>query len=299
LFTIRGGGVERVYGPEGSFIEENNSLALAVIVVIPLLNYVRLTVKRRWVGPSMLAAMALCAFSALGSQSRGALLAIAGMAVVLWWRGKSKVLGLIGLLMLGATLLAFMPEKWEARMNTIMTYEQDSSAQGRINAWAMAWNLVKDRPLVGGGFDMYNPTTFARWAPDPLKIHSSHSIYFQVLGEHGFPGFLMYMLLGVLTWRLCARIRTDARGKADWEWAYWLASMTQVSLFGFAVGGAFLNLAYWDMPYNMMVALVLTRVLMERQLVKTEERPSGPARHANGRLVTGSSAASAAKLSRR
>ena len=219
LFTIRGGGVERVYGPEGSFIEENNSLALAVIVIIPLLNYVRHTVKRRWVGPGMLAAMALCAFSALGSQSRGALLALEGMALLLWWRGKSKVLGLVGILMVGAALLAFMPAKWEARMNTIATYEQDSSAQGRLNAWAMALNLVKDRPLVGGGFDMYNPSTFARWAPDPLKIHSSHSIYFQVLGEHGFPGLLMYLMMGILTWRLSARIRADARGKPDWEWA--------------------------------------------------------------------------------
>jgi hypothetical protein len=34
--------------------------------------------------------------------------------------------------------------------------------------------------------------------------------------------------------------------------------MTQVSLTGYFVGGMFLNLAYWDMPYFLMIALVVT-----------------------------------------
>jgi probable O-glycosylation ligase (exosortase A-associated) len=276
IFTLRGGGAERVWGPEGSFIADNNALALAVILCVPLLNYVRLTVKRKWIAPLMLGAMMLCAFSALGSQSRGAFLAIGAMGAMLWWRGKAKVLGLVGILLAGAALLAFMPAKWEQRMNTITTYESDGSAQGRLNSWAMALNLVKDRPLVGGGFDLYAKTAFAKWAPDPLQVRSSHSIYFQVLGEHGFPGFFMYLLLGILAWRLAAWVRKHARGEPDWDWAYWFASMSQVSMVGFAVGGAFLNLAYWDMPYNITVALVLIRVLMEKELVRSGARKLQP-----------------------
>jgi hypothetical protein len=42
--------------------------------------------------------------------------------------------------------------------------------------------------------------------------------------------------------------------------------MIQVSLVGYFVGGAFLSLAYYDVPYNLLVALVLTRVLIEKEV---------------------------------
>ena len=60
---------------------------------------------------------------------------------------------------------------------------------GRINSWHMAFNVANDRPLVGGGFELYTPKTFARYAPNPEAIHSAHSVYFQILGEHGYVGF--------------------------------------------------------------------------------------------------------------
>jgi probable O-glycosylation ligase (exosortase A-associated) len=266
IFTLTGGGMERVYGPEGSFIQENNSLALATIMCIPLLYYVRMTVADWRIRLGMLAAMGLCAVSALGSHSRGGFLALGGMAVLLWWRSKNKVIGLILLALSLPGIGMLMPEKWETRMESIVEYEQDSSAMGRINTWIMALNLVRDRPLVGGGFDMYTPSTFARWGPDPLAVHAAHSIYFQMLGEHGIPGLVLYLLLGMFTWRTATWIRREARKRPEYQWAFWLASMTQVSIGGFAVGGAFLSLAYFDVPYNLMVALVLTKCLMQREL---------------------------------
>jgi hypothetical protein len=42
--------------------------------------------------------------------------------------------------------------------------------------------------------------------------------------------------------------------------------MIQVSLIGFAVGGAFLSLLYFDVPYYLMAAMVATRVLVEKEL---------------------------------
>ena len=39
-------------------------------------------------------------------------------------------------------------------------------------------------------------------------------------------------------------------------WARDLASMIQVALVGFWVGGSFLGLAYWDYPYILAIVLV-------------------------------------------
>jgi len=137
---------------------------------------------------------------------------------------------------------------------------------GRINAWHMAYNLALDRPLVGGGFHIYDAMVFQLYAPNPDDIHAAHSIYFQTLGEHGFVGLFLYLLLGVLTWRTGAWIVRNARPHEDLRWAADLAAMTQVSLLGFAVGGAFLSLVYFDVPYYLMAGLVVTRRVVEAEL---------------------------------
>jgi hypothetical protein len=54
--------------------------------------------------------------------------------------------------------------------------------------------------------------------------------------------------------------------------------MTQVSLVGYFVGGAFLSLAYYDVPYNLVVALVLTRVLVEREVRSLQQQEGAPVR---------------------
>jgi probable O-glycosylation ligase (exosortase A-associated) len=168
-------------------------------------------------------------------------------------------------------LFAFMPEKWESRMSTIQTYQSDESAMGRINAWYMTFNLAVDRPLVGGGFQIYEPVLFHRYAPNPDDLHAAHSIYFQVLGEHGFAGLAIYLLLGFLTWRSGSWIIRNTQGREDLKWAMNLAKMLQVSLIGFAVGGAFLSLLYFDVPYYLMAAIVATRKLVERELAKSPQ----------------------------
>jgi probable O-glycosylation ligase (exosortase A-associated) len=266
LFTITGGGVDKVYGPGGSFIEENNSLALAVIMTIPLLRFLQTQVTNVWLKRGLLLSMVGCGFSALGSQSRGALIGIAAMLVLFWLKSRNKSVTLVLLAALVPFAIAFMPDSWEKRMRTIETYEEDASAMGRINTWRMAINVAADRPLTGGGFEMYNPSTFARYAPNPNDIHAAHSIWFQVLGEHGWVGLGLFLLLGILAYRNASWIIRKTKDLKEWRWASEMARMIQVSLVGYGVGGAFLSLAYYDVPYYLIAALVLTRKLVEKEL---------------------------------
>ena len=265
LFTLKNAGTFKVLGPEGTFIEGNNEIALAIIIVIPLMWYLFEVTSTRWIKFGLVAAMVLSALAALGSYSRGALVAISAMSVAIWWYSKRKALLGSLLLVAGPLLVAFMPSLWEARMATISNYEVDSSAMGRINAWRMAWNLATDHPFFGGGFDIYNAAIFDQYAPVPTDIHAAHSIYFQVLGEHGFVGFFLWLLIWWFTWRTAAWIRRNSTLSGETRWAYHLAAMSQVSLIGFFVGGAFLSLAYFDLPYYIMVALVATKWILERE----------------------------------
>lgn len=265
LFTIKNGGAERVWGPPGGFIEGNNELAVALVMAIPLMNYLRLVATRPWVRHGLLLLMLLTAVSALGSQSRGAFLAVSAMCLVLWFRSERKVMTGIfgGLAALAVT--AIMSSSWEQRMSTIADYEQDHSAMGRIEAWKMTINLASHN-ILGGGFDIYRPEIYARYAPEALQQQGAHSIYFSVLGEHGYLGLFLFLMIWVMAFRTAGQIRRDAKKREETAWLHPLASMCQVSLIGYLVGGAFLALAYFDLPYNILVILVVSlRWLQEKQ----------------------------------
>ena len=271
LFTIATGGSYRVFGPDYSYIADNNHMALAIIMTVPLFRYLQLQSANRWVRRGCVLAMFLCVAAALGSQSRGALLAIGAMSSFLWLKSRNKAM--IGIILVLAVPLVFlvMPESWTSRMNTIKTYDQDESALGRINAWWMAWNLALDRFPIGGGFAVYELDVFARYAPIP-EPRAAHSIYFQVLGEHGFGGLFLFMTIWGLAWICANAILRKARDRKDLEWARDLAAMSQVSLIGYLVGGAFLSLSYFEVPYYIVVLLVVLRRIVDAE-VAARPRP--------------------------
>ncbi|MBN8507259.1 MAG: putative O-glycosylation ligase, exosortase A system-associated [Burkholderiales bacterium] len=273
-FTLVTAGSYRVWGPAETFIAENNAFAVAIVMTIPLVRFLQLQLESRWGRRAMTALMILLAASALGSQSRGALLAVVAMSMLLWWRlGRRRLLGLMVMAVVGAALIAFMPETWEARMSTINTYEEDQSAMMRIAAWWVAWGIGFDYPL-GVGFLAARPELFMKYSPyvhiagDRTPV--AHSIYFQTLGHHGFVGLGIFLAMWISSWRVASAIRRQARNHSQAGWCHDLASMSQVSFVGYFVGGAFLDLAYFDLPYNLLVILVLTRAWLQRQGWKTE-----------------------------
>ncbi len=270
LFTVLTGGGQRVWGPPGGFIEGNNEVGLALVMVIPLMNYLRVVTTRRWVRNSLAVLMLFTAIAVLGTQSRGAFLAISVMGLVLWLRSKEKALAAVVIGLTGLVLTAFMPASWEERMQTIGATNQDASVMGRINAWQMTFHLANDRPL-GGGFWIYTRDIFGKYAPVPDDVHAAHSIYFQILGEHGWLGLLLFLLVGAFTFATAAKIRKQARKREDAQWLYHLAGMMQVSMIGYAVGGAFLSLAYFDLPYDLMVIVVVGLRWLQDESRVTEE----------------------------
>ena len=163
-------------------------------------------------------------------------------------------------------LIPFMPESWHNRMDSIATYEEDASAMGRINAWYAAFYLAKDR-FMGGGFDGINSLDiFQTYAPNPLNYHDAHSIYFEVLGDHGFVGLGLFLLMALLVWKMASGVIKDTEKREDLQDFNSLAKMLQVSLIAYLTGGLFLGLAYFDLYYILIVLVLLSRYLVDQQL---------------------------------
>lgn len=272
LFTILTGGSYRVYGPPDSWVADNNAFAVALIVVIPLMRFLQMQLDKAWQKQVMGAAALLCTAAALGSQSRGALLAISAMALLLWWRGRNRLKGGVVILAVAVALVSFMPDSWFERMNTIKTYEEDGSAQGRLSAWKVAIGLANDY-FTGVGFSTGLSEYFYKYANVQHGGVVAHSIYFEVLGQHGYVGLAIFLAIGISAWRAAAQVRKKAAKIPEAQWCVQLAGMCQVSLLGYAVGGAFLTLAFYDLPYYVLAIAVLTRQWVERRGWETDDLP--------------------------
>jgi probable O-glycosylation ligase (exosortase A-associated) len=272
IFTIVHGGVYRVQGPSSTFIGGNNELGLAMAMTVPLLYYCGRQSSRLWLRLGLFTTMVLSAVAAIGTQSRGALLGMTAMGVMFWLKSRQKFAIAFYAAIAILLVLAIMPPEWYQRLSTIRTYDEDQSAMGRINAWWMAWNLAKSR-LLGGGFETFQYGMFQLYAPDPGDYRDVHSIYFEVLGEHGFVGLGLFLLLAAFTWLSASRLIRATKAIPEMRWLGELAAVVQVSMLAYATAGAFLGMAYFDYYYNLVLIIIVGRVILERHLA--ERSPAG------------------------
>ena len=147
-------------------------------------------------------------------------------------------------------------------MGTIETYDEDASAMGRIEAWTLAWQVATSN-FMGGGFD----------ALVVLGSRDVHSIYFEVLSEHGFVGLFLFLSILAFTWLSAGWIIRRAKKHADLKWAENLARMLQVSGVAYCTSGAFLGLAYFDFIYLLVAITVATRQLVAQHIAGLEPVP--------------------------
>jgi probable O-glycosylation ligase (exosortase A-associated) len=295
VWTVLTGGGGRVWGPPGGMLQGNNELAVALVMLMPFLYYLQGSVTQRWGRYLIAFFMVATAFAILGSQSRGALLALVAMLFFLGLKGKHPVRTSVVMLALGALVIGFMPESWTARMDTIDAYQQDSSAMSRVWAWKTMYAAALDRPIVGVGFGADSAAVYSDYAPQTAefqqfegRVFVAHSIYFQMLGEHGFVGLGLFLLLGLTTWWTAGRLARKTRDDPEFgPWMPLLMRMTQVSLIGYAVGGAFLSLAYLDLPYYIVGYVVICDALVrQRARALTGQPAAAPAPYASQPVVS-------------
>ena len=261
VFTLVTGGGYYVRGPLGSFISGNNEIGMALVMTVPLLYYCSQTATRRFLRWGFLSAVFLTIVATLGTQSRGALVGLCAMGFVFWLKARHKFQIAALIVLTAAVLVPFMPESWFERMSTIRDFEQDRSALGRINAWEMAFNMARAE-LFGGGFESFQAAEFAKYSPVAMLTFDAHSIYFEVLGEHGFPGLAFFLLIAGTTWRSASKIIRAYKEDPELKWLCDLMAMTQVSMVAYLVAGAFLGLAYFDYFYNLVLIVVIAKDLV-------------------------------------
>jgi probable O-glycosylation ligase (exosortase A-associated) len=216
----------------------------------------------------LLAAMVLTLLATVGSYSRGALLGLVAVALMMWLRSQQKIVSGVILAVGLAGAITFMPAEWTGRMEGITAYQEDASATDRLVLWEISAKLAAARPLTGSGFTgPYNRAVVDTVAPGG-PARAVHSIWFELLGEHGFPTFFVWVGLTVAGLLSAMRLVRITRGRDDLRWAHDLGRMGQVSIVAYMVSGTFLSLSYWDFYWTLLAAIGAALVLAKRALAE-------------------------------
>jgi len=267
IWAISTGGHNQVLGPPDSFISGNTEIGLALNMVIPLLFYLRRQETRTWLRRLLLAMALFSMVASLITYSRGALLGLLVILPLLFLKSRAKLLILPLLVVAALVGPSVMPSNWTERMETIETYDQDISANQRLNSWWVAYQLAKDSPVLGGGFRTFSMEIYQTYIPGYIyanQQHDAHSIYFQVLAEHGFPGLALFLMLIASTFVSLRYVIHVTKNRPDQLWINDCAKMVEVSLVGYAVSGAFLSMSYFDLFYHLVAITVLLKVFVRR-----------------------------------
>jgi probable O-glycosylation ligase (exosortase A-associated) len=273
IFTLLTGSGGHVVGPPDSQLVDNNNLALVLCMSLPLMNYLRLQTGSHLVRHGLLAAMIATTFGALGTFSRGGMIGLSVMAGYLWWKSPRKISLALAIIAVIVPAYMFMPASWYDRVGTLKDASNQTTFLTRWDAWKVNFNIAMARPLTGGGFSSSEDSEVYRYYSygksfylDPKTGltggHAAHSIYLQVLGDHGFLGFGLYFGLLLSTLLVLRRVRKAASKIPSMRWAKDLVSMMQVSFLAFFVSGTALSIAYYDLIYLFIgIALALDQMV--------------------------------------
>ena len=265
LFSWQTSGQFRVYGPPDSFIEDNNALGLALNMSLPMFYFLARSEQNKWMRYLFHLSFFCGIIAVLLTYSRGALLGLMVVLTMLALRSKHKFVAVFLLIVCAWGVLAFAPGKWMDRMGNFFHGNLDNSAELRLNAWQFAFELAKHYPITGGGLKTFTPELYRRFTPQ-LDFAGPHSIYFQTLGEHGFVGLALFLTLLVSCLLGLRSLRRKARLSASTQWIVPYTHMFEIGLLAFMISGAFLELAYFDLFYQVVATVGLLGILYNREI---------------------------------
>jgi probable O-glycosylation ligase (exosortase A-associated) len=254
-----------------SGLYEGSTISTVAIAIIPLILWLArfgTVYPRDWrVRTFAYALIFACLLIPVGTEARTGLVCIGVLAVVMLRDVKRRLLYLALIGAVGLAAIPFLPKSFSSRMETIQTYEADESANTRLAVWGWTWNYAKEHPL-GGGFDAYRGNriqieTVSTTGAGPVSSVNSqvmadegrayHSSYFEMLGEQGFPGLILFLLIhfiGLIRMEVLRRRWFGAEGEDAWIAP--LATALQAAQIIYLVGSLFLGIAFQPFVYMLI-----------------------------------------------
>lgn len=276
--VLSGGG----YGAQLGLIQRNSgfgegsTLSMFAVMLIPLCIFLY---KHQTIIPYqkltklfLVGLMGACVLTAIGTYARTGLISLVVLGFLMVVRTKNiirnmtLVIALVGVGYLG------VDEGWIQRMTTIGD-GTEKSAMGRVAVWKWVLEYVVVNPW-GGSFGMYRVNQYDLTLIDGgvLSVQSKayHSIYFEVLGETGVPGFVICIFLTIISFLSLRSVHREA-SKAGIGWLSDMAENLRLMFLVYLAGGAFIGVGFQVMFFYL---IALSAILLNLMVV-AKKAPQG------------------------
>ena len=252
---LSGGGYGQNLGLQGgnSGLAEGGYLSTVCLMAVPLTLYLgkhsKILPRLPMINLAYLSVALLAVVAAVGTYERSALIGLVVLGLFLFVNSSRKLL--FGSALVAGTIvaLAFTAATWTQRMATTGDFMTEGSALTRILVWQWTLDFVSSHPF-GGGFNAYlvNTIVLPGDAANPSGViqngRAFHSIYFEVLGELGYPGILMFFTVVGTSLISLWRLSSKCRKQKDMVWVADLAGAVQCGIMVFLTSGAFVGIAF-------------------------------------------------------
>jgi len=275
-----------------SGLYESSTIATVAITIIPLILYLAkfgTIYPADWrVKTFAYALVFACLLIPIGTEARTGLICIGVLAVLMLRATKRRMLYLALMGAAGLAAIPLLPQSFTNRMDTIAEYKADSSASTRLAVWAWTWDYVKDHP-AGGGFNAYlqNKLTIEKVATEKArsvetvataveydKARAYHSSYFEMLGEQGFLGLGLWLMLHIIgLWRMEVLRRRYLGHAGEHGWIAPLATALQHGHLIYLVGSLFVGIAFQPFVYMLIAVQIGLDAYVRRHVRKVAPPP--------------------------
>jgi putative inorganic carbon (HCO3(-)) transporter len=273
---ISGGGYGQNLGLSGNGantgLGEGGLLSTACLMAVPLALHLsrhsQLIPRMKLLPLPYWIIAGLAVVTAVGTYERSALIGMVVLAAYMWVRSRHKFAFGIVTAVVAVLVVYTTSSAWNTRVSTIGDYAQENSALTRILVWRWTLEFTATHPL-GGGFQSFfiNHIEFppADGLPDLIQFgRAFHSIYFEMLGEQGYPGVAMlFLIVGITLYKL-RRIAKEARANVDMEWVSSLSDALQSGIVVFLACGAFVGIMFQPMFWYFIAMSISLNAYMWR-----------------------------------
>jgi probable O-glycosylation ligase (exosortase A-associated) len=258
---------------------DNNGAGLMLAMGVPLCYFAWEGTARRWRW-GYLALIPVLLHAVLMTYSRGAMVSLIAVVPLFFLRSRRRAWLMAATLGMVYLVPVMAGNEIRARFFSIEDHEIDESANARRRSWAAAWAIAKDNPVLGVG--VRNSGLFVYQYGADRAGRTIHSQYLQIAADNGLIGLGLYLAaLGSTWWGLRSSRKQAALG-TDQEscLAYAICCGTEGALVVFCVGGLFLSLEVFELPYLILLlgaqvhGIMLQRKEIEKEFQSEEERNS-------------------------
>jgi probable O-glycosylation ligase (exosortase A-associated) len=242
-------------------VADNNDLALAFVMTLPLCWYARHLVDSHWLKRICWVMAMSSGLGVVMTRSRGGALSLTAVLLLMTLRAKHRVLGILFLSLVVGAGLYVGGEQYLQRLSTLSNPQADESAANRIYAAYEAIRVWQEHPWNGVGF---GSEEFRR-LEIPLSTGArpvAHNTYLEMLVDSGVFALLLYIavLFGTIFWlrRSALRVRAAYPGMDA------IPIAIQTSLTGFAIGATFLSRIGFDYSYFVLMSAASWWIVEQR-----------------------------------